>query len=154
MRLLSFVMNGNPRYGAATANGVVDLSRRFGSKFPDLRSLIAGEGLDEARAVAAEPPDYALDDLALLPPIPEPGKLWCIGVNYKDRNAEYKDGSDLPKYPSLFVRNPESILSAPGSRSKSPRSPTSSTTKASWSSSSASPAAISRANRRGRTSLA
>ena len=103
MRLLSFVINGNPRYGAATANGVVDLSRRFGSKFPDLRSLIAGEGLDEARAVAAEPPDYALDDLALLPPVARPEKIWCIGVNYSDRNAEYKDGSDLPRYPSLFA---------------------------------------------------
>jgi 2-keto-4-pentenoate hydratase/2-oxohepta-3-ene-1,7-dioic acid hydratase in catechol pathway len=110
MRLLSFLINGEPRYGAATANGVVDLSRRLGDRFPDLRSLIAGQGLDEARAAAGAPPDYALDDLALLPPIPEPGKLWCIGVNYKDRNAEYKDGSDLPKYPSLFVRNPESVV--------------------------------------------
>ncbi len=46
----------------------------------------------------------------LLPPIPNPEKLWCIGVNYKDRNAEYKDNSDLPKYPSLFVRNPSSVV--------------------------------------------
>ncbi len=37
-------------------------------------------------------------------------RLWCIGVNYKDRNAEYKDNSDLPKYPSLFVRNPSSVV--------------------------------------------
>ena len=41
---------------------------------------------------------------------PNPEKLWCIGVNYKDRNAEYKDNSDLPKYPSLFVRNPSSVV--------------------------------------------
>jgi 2-keto-4-pentenoate hydratase/2-oxohepta-3-ene-1,7-dioic acid hydratase in catechol pathway len=45
-----------------------------------------------------------------LPPIPDPQKLWCIGVNYKDRNEEYRDASDLPKYPSLFVRAPTSIV--------------------------------------------
>ena len=52
----------------------------------------------------------SIGDLVLLPPIPAPEKLWCIGVNYKDRNAEYKDNSDLPKYPSLFVRNPSSVV--------------------------------------------
>ena len=60
--------------------------------------------------VAGLKPSHALDDLVLLPPIPKPEKLWCIGVNYKDRNAEYKDNSDLPKYPSLFVRNPSSVV--------------------------------------------
>jgi 2-keto-4-pentenoate hydratase/2-oxohepta-3-ene-1,7-dioic acid hydratase in catechol pathway len=111
MRLLSYLANGQPRFGAVVAGGVVDLTRRIGSKFPDLRSLIAGCGLEAARAAAAgQEPDHALDDLALLPPIPAPEKLWCIGVNYRDRNAEYKDNSDLPKYPSLFVRNPSSVV--------------------------------------------
>jgi 2-keto-4-pentenoate hydratase/2-oxohepta-3-ene-1,7-dioic acid hydratase in catechol pathway len=111
MRLLSYLANGEPRFGAAVAGGVVDLTKRLGPKCPDLRSLIARNGLDVARQLVADlKPDYALDDLALLPPIPNPEKLWCIGVNYKDRNAEYKDNSDLPKYPSLFVRNPSSVV--------------------------------------------
>jgi 2-keto-4-pentenoate hydratase/2-oxohepta-3-ene-1,7-dioic acid hydratase in catechol pathway len=111
MRLLSYLVNGKPGYGVAVAGGVVDLTGRIGSKFPDLRSLIAGDGLEAARAAAAgQAPDHALDDLTLLPPIPAPEKLWCIGVNYRDRNAEYKDNSDLPKYPSLFVRNPSSVV--------------------------------------------
>jgi 2-keto-4-pentenoate hydratase/2-oxohepta-3-ene-1,7-dioic acid hydratase in catechol pathway len=111
MRLLSYLANGQPRFGAVVAGGVVDLTQRIGSKFPDLRSLIAGDGLEAARAASAgQEPDHALDDLTLLPPIPAPEKLWCIGVNYRDRNAEYKDNSDLPKYPSLFVRNPSSVV--------------------------------------------
>ena len=111
MRILSYHANGRPCFGAAVAGGVVDLTRRIGSKFPDLRTLIAGDGLEAARAaIAGQAPDHALDDLTLRSPIPAPEKLWCIGVNYRDRNAEYKDNSDLPKYPSLFVRNPSSVV--------------------------------------------
>jgi 2-keto-4-pentenoate hydratase/2-oxohepta-3-ene-1,7-dioic acid hydratase in catechol pathway len=111
MRLLSYRVNGDQRFGAAIAGGVVDLTRRIGARFPDLRTLIAGGGLEAAReATAGQQPDHAIADLILLPPIPAPEKLWCIGVNYRDRNAEYKDNSDLPKYPSLFVRNPSSVV--------------------------------------------
>ena len=111
MRLLSYLIGGKPRYGAVSGDGVIDLSDRIGERFPDLRSLIEREGLNEARsAIAGQKPDHALAGLTLLPPILQPEKLWCIGVNYKDRNAEYKDGSDLPKYPSLFVRSPSSIV--------------------------------------------
>ena len=111
MHLLSFLANGEPRFGAAVAGGVVDLTQRLGPKCPDLRTLIAKDDLEVARQmVAGLKPSHALDDLVLLPPVPNPEKLWCIGVNYKDRNAEYKDNSDLPKYPSLFVRNPSSVV--------------------------------------------
>lgn len=109
MRFLSYLDNGQPRYGVATGDGVVDLTQRL--DYPDLQTLIARDGLETARkAATGQKPDHALTDLALLPPIPAPEKIWCIGVNYKDRNAEYKDNSDLPKYPSLFVRNPSSIV--------------------------------------------
>jgi len=111
MHLVSYLVDGEPRFGAAVSGGVVNLTGRLGPKFPDLRSLIARDGLEIARAaVATLKPDHALDEVALQPPIPNPEKLWCIGVNYKDRNAEYKDNSDLPKYPSLFVRNPSSVV--------------------------------------------
>ncbi|MBV8601143.1 MAG: fumarylacetoacetate hydrolase family protein [Candidatus Eremiobacteraeota bacterium] len=39
-----------------------------------------------------------------------PGKIFCIGVNYRDRNAEYRDASDAPKYPSIFMRTPGSLV--------------------------------------------
>ncbi|WP_441231422.1 fumarylacetoacetate hydrolase family protein [Tardiphaga sp. 215_C5_N2_1] len=111
MKLCSYSTGGNSRYGVVADDGVIDLSALLGSEFPDLRSLIAGNGLAKAKQVSAgHKPDHRLSDLVLLPPIPAPEKLWCIGVNYKDRNAEYKDSSDLPKYPSLFVRNPSSVV--------------------------------------------
>lgn len=61
-------------------------------------------------AAANQPADYALDDVALQPPIPAPEKIICIGVNYPDRNAEYKDGQDAPKFPSMFMRTPRSFV--------------------------------------------
>ncbi|WP_368509063.1 fumarylacetoacetate hydrolase family protein [Bradyrhizobium lupini] len=90
--------------------GVVDLTRRIGRDFSDVRALIAANALADAQeAVAGQKPDYALEELVLLPPVLAPEKLWCIGVNYAERNAEYKDSSDLPKYPSLFVRSMSSM---------------------------------------------
>jgi 2-keto-4-pentenoate hydratase/2-oxohepta-3-ene-1,7-dioic acid hydratase in catechol pathway len=111
MRLLSYLVNGEPHYGVAKDDGVVDLTVRIGAEFADLKTLIARDGLEAARQASSGPsPDHALDKLTLLPPVPAPEKLWCIGVNYRDRNAEYKDNSALPKYPSLFVRNPSSVV--------------------------------------------
>jgi 2-keto-4-pentenoate hydratase/2-oxohepta-3-ene-1,7-dioic acid hydratase in catechol pathway len=46
----------------------------------------------------------------MLPPIPAPEKIWCIGVNYADRNEEYKDSANAPRYPSLFCRAPASVV--------------------------------------------
>jgi 2-keto-4-pentenoate hydratase/2-oxohepta-3-ene-1,7-dioic acid hydratase in catechol pathway len=111
MRLVSYLENQQPKYGVVTETGVVDLEKRIGREYRDLQTLIAQDGLEVARkAAAGQQADRSIKDLVLLPPIPAPEKLWCIGVNYRDRNAEYKDNSDLPKYPSLFVRNLSSVV--------------------------------------------
>jgi 2-keto-4-pentenoate hydratase/2-oxohepta-3-ene-1,7-dioic acid hydratase in catechol pathway len=110
-RLATYSINGTVRYGAVTDTGVVDLSARFAEDYPTLREVIAGGALmrltDDAAGRAA---DHALNAITLLPPIPSPEKIICIGVNYPDRNAEYKDGQDAPKYPSMFMRTPRSFV--------------------------------------------
>ncbi|WGR91273.1 fumarylacetoacetate hydrolase family protein [Bradyrhizobium sp. ISRA443] len=110
-RLATYSANGAIRYGAVTDTGFVDLSSRFAKDYPTLREAIAAGALMKlADAAAARSPDHALDAVALQPPIPSPEKIICIGVNYPDRNAEYKDGSDAPKYPSMFLRVPRSFV--------------------------------------------
>jgi 2-keto-4-pentenoate hydratase/2-oxohepta-3-ene-1,7-dioic acid hydratase in catechol pathway len=52
----------------------------------------------------------ALSDVALLRPIVNPEKIICVGVNYVNRNEEYKDGGEAVRYPSLFVRFPDSFV--------------------------------------------
>jgi 2-keto-4-pentenoate hydratase/2-oxohepta-3-ene-1,7-dioic acid hydratase in catechol pathway len=46
----------------------------------------------------------------MLPPIVAPDKIICVGINYPDRSAEYKDGREAPKYPNLFCRFPTSLV--------------------------------------------
>jgi 5-carboxymethyl-2-hydroxymuconate isomerase len=124
MKLLTYVSKGNTSYGAVTGNGVVDLGARIGNQFPSLRDLIAGDALSRAAEIAARSsPDLALDDLRFLPPVPNAEKILCIGVNYGNRNAEYKDGSDQPKYPSLFPRLPGSLVGHREALVRPPESP-------------------------------
>jgi 2-keto-4-pentenoate hydratase/2-oxohepta-3-ene-1,7-dioic acid hydratase in catechol pathway len=110
-RIATFAFNGSARYGAVTDRGIVDLSARWARDFPTLREVIAAGALTSLAEEAARlPADHAIDAITWLPPIPAPEKIICIGVNYPDRNAEYKDGSDAPKYPSLFMRTPRSLV--------------------------------------------
>ena len=110
-RLATFSIDGSTRYGAVTDSGVVDLSARYAQDYPTLREAIEHGALQRlADAAENQPEDFALDAITFQPPIPAPEKIICIGVNYPDRNAEYKDGQDAPKYPSMFMRTPRSFV--------------------------------------------
>ena len=110
-RLATYSVSGLTKYGAVVGDGIVDLSGRFGQQYPTLREVIAAGALMRlAEEGARYQPHHALDQITWLPPIPQPEKIICIGVNYPDRNAEYKDGSDAPKYPSMFMRTARSFV--------------------------------------------
>ena len=109
MKFLTFEKDGETSFGAVVEDGVVDLGKRHRG-IPDLREAIRhGQLGDLALDAAGAHADYALDEVTFLPPIPNPEKVICIGVNYANRNAEYKDGSEAPKYPSVFMRTRESL---------------------------------------------
>ncbi len=110
-RLATYAIDGEIEFGAVTDGGIVDLSTRFGEQYPTLREVIAAGALMRlAEDAAGRAADHPLDAVTWLPPIPQPEKIICIGVNYPDRNAEYKDGQDAPKYPSMFMRTPRSFV--------------------------------------------
>ncbi len=109
MKLLSFHADGQDRWGGVDDAGAIDLGARL-SRYPNLLSLLRAGALAEAaqatRGIAA---DFALEEISFLPPVPNPEKILCIGVNYANRNDEYADSSDLPKYPNVFMRTPGSL---------------------------------------------
>ena len=111
MKLISYLHGGSFRWGCVVGDGVIDLGRRLPA-FASVSALLAGgeAALAQARAAAeGAVADHALADVRFELPIARPRRVFCIGVNYAHRNAEYKDGSDLPKYPSIFMRVAESF---------------------------------------------
>jgi 2-keto-4-pentenoate hydratase/2-oxohepta-3-ene-1,7-dioic acid hydratase in catechol pathway len=111
MKLATFSAEGRVSYGLVKDEEVIDAGLRLADRFPDLRAVISAGALDQLERLAAQAPtDFKLSEVRLLKPIPNPGKILCVGVNYPDRAAEYKDNSEQPKYPSIFVRFTASLV--------------------------------------------
>jgi 2-keto-4-pentenoate hydratase/2-oxohepta-3-ene-1,7-dioic acid hydratase in catechol pathway len=106
MRLVSFRWGNLSRVGVVVGgNRLSSLSKRAPSLPRTLREILeAGEeALSAARAVAAAgESDHAMDEVELLPPIPDPPAIWCVGVNYDEHREE--TGREPTKYPTLFLR--------------------------------------------------
>ena len=108
-RIATVQTDTGPLYGAVTDAGFVALSPDF-PQWPTLREVIEADALGQvADAAQGRAPTHMASEFRYLPPIPAPEKIICVGVNFPDRNAEYKDGSDQPKYMSLFPRFPRSF---------------------------------------------
>ncbi|MEM9047333.1 MAG: fumarylacetoacetate hydrolase family protein [Pseudomonadota bacterium] len=106
-RLASFTQDGRAGYGLVVEDGLVALSA---PRWADLSAVAADGALAElAASGAGRAPDLAPGTFRWEIPLPRPGKIICVGVNFPDRNAEYKDGAEAPPNPSLFVRFPESF---------------------------------------------
>lgn len=120
MRLLTYRRSGGAGgLGVLTDHGVVKLQEAaesagispepFGSM---LAFLWSGESpLREARKLAAAPAIGSVvpfSELRLLPPVPRPGKIIAVGLNYRDHAIE-SGAAQPPKLPILFAKFPNSI---------------------------------------------
>lgn len=123
-RFSGFSHRGVLKYGLVKSDGIVDLSARYGERWPSLREVIEAGALARlAEEAALLPADYALGDITFEIPIPSPEKIICVGVNFPDRNEEYKDGQAAPSNPSLFIRFPRSFTGHGQSLIRPPESP-------------------------------
>ncbi len=104
MKLASFRLNNKNSYGVVVGDGIVDLGRRL--PYADLRALLEADGLAKAADAAKEKPDVKLADVEYLPLIANPGKIICVGLNYKAHREE--TGRKPTDNPALFVRFPDS----------------------------------------------
>lgn len=102
MKLLSFIVDGRPSFGAVKDNGVVDLGAHM-TGCTTLRQLLeAGRLAEAAKLAASAAPDHPLDRVSFAPVIPDPGKIICVGLNYRDHVAE--TGRTVTEKPALFAR--------------------------------------------------
>ena len=107
--LISFIYEGSHRFGSLEGERVTDLSADFAGRFANLSAAANAGALDELFMAKGEA-TLALDEVKLLAPLGAPGKIVCVGVNFPDRNAEYKDGQASQLNPSLFVRFPSGFV--------------------------------------------
>jgi 2-keto-4-pentenoate hydratase/2-oxohepta-3-ene-1,7-dioic acid hydratase in catechol pathway len=123
-KFASFSTKAGHGYGLIKGDGLINLSARYGDLWPTLREVIEAGALgrlaDEASTME---PDLALADIKFEIPIPNPEKLICVGVNFPDRNEEYKDGQAAPANPSLFIRFPRSFTGHDQPLIRPPESP-------------------------------
>ena len=110
MKFISFIYENKNSFGIVKEDMVIDLTQYIDG-VTDLREAIRKGKLNELSEMAnLTETGISLEEVRYLPTITNPEKIICIGVNYLDRNAEYKDDSELPKYPSVFMRTRESLV--------------------------------------------
>lgn len=99
MKLCSFAVAERASYGIVEEDSIYDLGAIAGDRFVDLKAFIAAGTPGDLREKA---PRLALSDVTLLPVIPNPGKIFCVGHNYESHRQE--TGRAKTEYPSIFVR--------------------------------------------------
>jgi 2-keto-4-pentenoate hydratase/2-oxohepta-3-ene-1,7-dioic acid hydratase in catechol pathway len=103
MRLVTYRKGSLETFGVVADGGVVDAAKALGGRFSSLKAVLSAGALPElARAVKGARADAALEAVQLLPPIPEPDKILCVGINYVAHRDE--TGRSESAYPTLFTR--------------------------------------------------
>jgi 2-keto-4-pentenoate hydratase/2-oxohepta-3-ene-1,7-dioic acid hydratase in catechol pathway len=103
MKLVSFRHAGNDSFGVVVDEGVVDLARYASEVGSTLKQALARNSLAAIRTIAREAKaDLAWADLELLPVVPDPAKILCVGINYLTHLKE--TGRDAPDKPTIFTR--------------------------------------------------
>lgn len=114
MRLVTFAHASGPRIGVRLGDVLVDLSLAAPGLPTNMKALLAlgDAGLqDAAQAAAAAGSDCQLrfSSVRLLPPVPDPGKILCVGLNYVDHAIEV-DPKSLPEHPVFFARMASTLV--------------------------------------------
>ncbi len=123
MNLVTFSADGSQHWGVKATGGVLALSPEF-PQWRTLRNLIEAGAIAEVLAAAnGRALTHAEGSFRYDIPVPDPEKIICVGVNFPDRNAEYKDGQDAPPNMSLFPRFARSFTGHGAPLIRPPESP-------------------------------
>lgn len=112
MRLATILTPHGPRAAAHVGDSFVDLHATDAGLPTCVKNLLAASPAVKAAAadasVAAHAVKYAADQVKILPPILKPGKILCIGLNYRDHAIE--GGKAIPTEPVLFGKFPNTLI--------------------------------------------
>jgi len=102
MKLVTFTQSGKQSYGFVDNDTITDIGQMLASTHPDLKSLIGDDYAKLISSSADTAPRIALSDVQLLPPITNPDKIICVGLNYESHRKE--TGRPEVEFPTLFTR--------------------------------------------------
>ncbi|MES1977117.1 MAG: fumarylacetoacetate hydrolase family protein [Pseudomonadota bacterium] len=103
MKLVSYLNSGRESFGAVVDGGIVDLVNASSGRFARIRGILEPALLAEIDTlIRGRKPDMALEDATLLPVIPDPGKIWCCGLNYHEHVQETQ--REVTEQPTFFLR--------------------------------------------------
>lgn len=103
MKLVTFRQGQRTSYGVLRERRIRDAGAVLWQRYPTLRSVLEDDALSELENAANLTRDeWALEEVTLLPPIPEPKKILCVGVNYVAHREEM--GRQEFAHPTLFAR--------------------------------------------------
>ncbi|MEU4169240.1 fumarylacetoacetate hydrolase family protein [Streptomyces sp. NPDC026665] len=104
MRLVTFQYEGRTGFGRLTdGDAIVECGPLLGPALQSVRAVLEAGALEEVRrATEGRPAELRLADVRLLPPVPDPSKILCAGVNYRDRREETSQPE--VRYPTIFTR--------------------------------------------------
>lgn len=112
MRLVSYERNEQRSIGALTAGGIIDFPTASGGELPaDMLTFLQQGATSLAHAkeiVAKGRTGIPLPEVRLLAPVPKPGKIIGIGLNYAEHAA--KGGREKPKYPTIFTKAVSAVI--------------------------------------------
>jgi 2-keto-4-pentenoate hydratase/2-oxohepta-3-ene-1,7-dioic acid hydratase in catechol pathway len=113
MKLVSYITGGKASYGAVEGDRVADLGAILGAASPTLRSAISAGVFDGGKTdLLAKAARRKLSEVTLLPPVPDPDKIICIGLNYRAHAVEA--GLKVPEFPALFLRLTNTLVPESG----------------------------------------
>jgi 2-keto-4-pentenoate hydratase/2-oxohepta-3-ene-1,7-dioic acid hydratase in catechol pathway len=106
LRLVTFDQDTRQRWGAVLADEIAPLDHAW----PSLRLALGAGNAAIVAALAGTTARIPRAAVKLLPPIPDPEKIFCAGVNYKTHTGE--TGRETMAHPSMFMRFPDSQVGA------------------------------------------
>jgi 2-keto-4-pentenoate hydratase/2-oxohepta-3-ene-1,7-dioic acid hydratase in catechol pathway len=102
MKLATFTVADKATWGLIEGEFALDLGAVLGGRFADLKALIAQSGISDAGAARASAPRHPLAAIGWLPVVPNPDKIFCVGLNYEMHRKE--TGRAEVAHPTIFVR--------------------------------------------------